>query len=79
MCSERFAERADSVIAEYIFDKWLMKALCKDGNKNGLITSLPITGALQNNLSMIQEALTALISSDSDYQVVAGELPNAIF
>ena len=59
--------RADSVVAEFLFNRWLIKALCEDGHKNGLITTIPIAGELKSNLSIIRDALTALISAEPDY------------
>ena len=68
LIEDKFPQCADTVVADFLFNRWILKALCEDGNKNGLITSLPISGILQTNLSLVQMALTALISTDSDYQ-----------
>ena len=78
LAKEKFEMRADSVVAEFLFDRWLIKALCEDGNKNGLITTIPIAGALKNNLSMVREALTALISAETDYEIVIEDMPISI-
>jgi len=34
----KFGKRGEGVIAEFLFDRWLLKALCDDGNKTGLVT-----------------------------------------
>ena len=46
LIAEKFPENADSVVADFLFDRWIMKEVCEDGNKNGLIATQPITGAL---------------------------------
>ena len=79
---DKFKTDADSVVADFIFGKWIMKSLHHDGNKNGLITSVPVTGQLQSNLVLAGEALKALISNDLEQDDVDGSimgtLPQAI-
>ena len=36
---QKFPDRAEGVISEFLFDKWLLKALCDDGDRNGLTGS----------------------------------------
>ena len=79
---DKFENYADSVVADFIFGKWIMKSLHNDGNKNGLITSVPVTGQLQSNLALAGEALKALISNDFEQKgidgSIMGTLPQAI-
>ena len=35
----KFPMHSGSLIAEFLFDRWILKALCTDANKNGLITN----------------------------------------
>jgi len=63
--------RADTVVGEFLFDRWLLKELCEDSNKNGLVTNVPIRSALKRNLCIVKDALSALISSFHDYEIVA--------
>ena len=65
-------------MGEFLFDRWLLKEFCLDGNKNGLVTNVPIKGALQRNLCIVRNALSALISSQDDYEIVAAFLPNQV-
>ena len=75
---DKFPARADTVIGEFLFDKWILKALCEDANHIGLVTDLPITGVLMQNLSLVRDSLTALISSSDDYEIVVGGMPAQI-
>ena len=72
---ESFPLRGDTAIAEFLFDGWILKALCNDANKTGLVTNVALNGALRQNLSLVKDALTALISSKEDFEIVMQELP----
>ena len=65
-------------MAEFLFERWILKELCTDGNKNGLVTNLPIQGELKRNLSLIKDALTALISDTEDYEIIISDLPSQV-
>lgn len=69
---------SETIVAEFLFGKWLLKALYKDGNKLGLVTDQPIRGVLQNNLEIVKEVLTALISSDVDYEIFMSSMPQQL-
>ena len=64
---QKFPERAHTVLAEFLFGRWLMRELCIDANKNGLITEFPLTGFLELNMLTVKDALTGLLSSEDDY------------
>ena len=72
---EKFPERAETTVAEFLFGRWLMQELCVDSNKNGLISEFPLAGYLKQNLALVKDALTGLISSEVDYENVMEELP----
>ena len=55
------------MLAEFLFGRWLMRELCIDANKNGLITEFPLTGFLELNMLTVKDALTGLLSSEDDY------------
>ena len=56
-----------------------MRALASaEANKNGLVASTAVQGCLLRNLSLIQDALTGLISSQEDYVLIMRELPYAL-
>ena len=54
-----------------------MKALCDDGNNNGLVTNIAINkgGALKQNLAVVKEVLSALLASKAEYMIVMVEMP----
>ena len=72
---QKFPVRANSVTAEFLFSKWLLTALCNDANKTGLVQNVAITGALERNLQLVKDTLSALVASKEDYDVVMNELP----
>ena len=74
--SSKFNQRAETVTAKFLFSKWILKAFCSDANKNGLVSSVAIQGVLQRNLYLIQDALTALVSSEEDFSMIIRELPH---
>lgn len=76
--AQKFPERAETIIAEFLFGRWLMRELCVDANKNGLISEFPLVGYLRKNLDLVKEALTGLISSEVDYEYTMSELPAQI-
>ena len=43
---KKFEIHADTIVAEFLFSKWLFKALEHDANKLGLVTNQPIKGFL---------------------------------
>ena len=75
---QKFPQRADTAIAELLFGRWLLKALCIDSNKNGLVTEFPLVGFLKQNLAVVKDALTGLISSKDDFEIVMSDLPTQI-
>ena len=78
--SSKFDQRAETVTAEFLFSKWLTRALASptEANRNGLVASAAVQGNLQRNLSLVQDALTGLISSQEDYVRTMRELPYAL-
>ena len=65
-------------MSEFIFQRWILKALSKDGNKNGLIQHVALKGALSSNLAVFSDALTALLSGDQEYEIYMSDLPQQI-
>ena len=70
--------RADGIIAEFLFDRWFLKALCDDGNKNGLVTNNFIRENLAKNLQIVRDALSSLVSSDAEFDISVNLMPNEI-
>ena len=56
----------------------MLKALCIDANKNGLVTEFPLVGYLKQNLLVVKDALTGLISSKEDFEIMMRDLPTQI-
>jgi hypothetical protein len=59
----KFPNRSESVISEFLFDRWLLKAFCDEGNKNGIVKSAFLVDNLYKNLSLVRDALSSLVSS----------------
>ena len=36
---KKFPQRSEGIVAEFVFERWLLKALCDDGNQSGLVTN----------------------------------------
>lgn len=74
----KFPSYADSVVSEFLFDRWLLKALCDDGNKTGLVTSVFISDNLSRNLQLVRDALSSLIASTAEFNLSVPLLPKKI-
>ena len=74
--SEKFPSNANTVLADFLFGRWLLKDLCIEANKNGLLSEFAVTGALKINLGIVKAALTGLISSDDEFTKVMERLQN---
>lgn len=75
----RFALQADCVIAEFIFDRWILKALCQDANKNGLITETFLNERnLATNLQLLKDAFSSMLSSQQEFDISVHLLPKPI-
>lgn len=64
----KFAGQTQNVISEFIFSRWLLKALCDEGHTNGLITKELVVheSDLWNNLQLAKDALICLVSASED-------------
>ena len=76
----KFSGRAESVISQFLFDKWLMRAFCENGNKTGLIKEdfLSIDEPLYKNLQLAKDSIKAIVSSSLEYQMMLPLLPDII-
>ena len=72
--SKKFPSSANTVLADFLFGRWLLKELCIEANKNGLISEFAVAGSLKINLGIIKAALTGLISSDDEFTKVMERL-----
>lgn len=74
---DKFPKRAETIISDFLFDKWLIAELCTTrSNKNGLISDQFVKSALARNLALVKDALVALLSSQDDYLIVLHDLPS---
>ena len=64
----KFADQAQDVISEFLFCRWLLKALCDEGHVNGLIKKELVVHEtdLWNNLQLTKDALVSLVSTNED-------------
>ena len=76
--SLKFPERSESIISEFLFDRWLLKALCDEGNKNGLVKNSFLVDDLHKNLSLVKDALSSLVSTRLEFEVAVYYMPAPI-
>ena len=74
----KFPMRSEGIISEFLFDRWLLKALCDDGNKSGLITTEFVSGSLSKNLLLVKDAISSLVSSDAEFEISVNLMPDQI-
>lgn len=74
----KFPHSTEQVVSKFVFDRWLLRELCDEGNKNGLITEQFISEDLFNNLQLLKEALCILNSSDRCFDISVHLFPPTI-
>ena len=70
--------RSEGIIAEFLFDRWFLKAICDTGNHNGLVTNNFIQENLARNLQIVRDSLSSLVSSDAEFDISVYLLPTDI-
>jgi len=74
----KFPMRSFGIIAEFLFDRWLLKAFCDEGNKTGLVKHAFVAESLYRNLSLVRDALSSLVSSQAEFDISVHLMPAPI-
>ena len=74
------SSHSSSVIAEFMFDRWILKALCQDANHNGLIRDqlLSQNSFLKSNLTLIRDCLASIVASEQEFLLAKNFLPKML-
>lgn len=74
----KFPDRSDSIVAEFLFDRWLLRALCDRGNQSGLIKNAFVINSLRQNLRLVKDAISSLLSSQVEFDISINLLPEPV-
>ena len=65
--NQKFPVDRENVVSTFLFNKWILKQLCVEGNKNGLILDNFIASSLKNNFKQFRKVFSYLVASENKF------------